>query len=76
MSELTSADTSLLSWVHQSGVSAHTLSVRFHPGSLVVQCQSLDDAAMLWETRSRLQMPGRELCFRVNGVFYVGAMMV
>lgn len=73
MTELNTADYSLLSWVYQTGISAHSLSIRFHQGSLMVQCQTLEQAMMLWETRSKLQMPGTELCFHVNDTFYVGA---
>ncbi|HEY9623125.1 MAG TPA: hypothetical protein V6C78_22405 [Crinalium sp.] len=73
MFELDASDYSLLSWVYQSGVSVHSLSIRFHQGSLIVNCQTLEEAVKLWETRSRLHMPGRELCFQVNGTFYVGA---
>jgi len=73
MSELTSADYSLLAWLQQSGVSAQALSIHFQRGGLMVQCQTLEDATKLWETRSTLQMPGMEVCFRVNGVFYVAA---
>lgn len=75
MFELNTADYSLLSWVYQAGISAHSLSIRFHPGSLVVNCKTVEQAMQLWEQRSRLQMPGKELCFRVNGTFYVGATM-
>ena len=73
MFDLTAADYSLLSWVQQSGVAAHALSLRFHPGCLMVQCQTLEDATKLWERRSILQLSGIELCFRVNGVFYMAA---
>jgi hypothetical protein len=75
MFELTPADYSLLAWVHQSGVSAHNLSLRFHQGNLIVHCATLEDAVALWELRSCLQMPGKEVCFQVNGTFYVGATM-
>jgi len=71
MFDLTPADYSLLSWIQQSGVTAHSLSIRFHLGSLIVQCQTLEDATKLWELRSILQLSGIELCFRVNGVFYL-----
>ncbi|MGI0489387.1 hypothetical protein ACN4EK_28565 [Pantanalinema rosaneae CENA516] len=73
MLELTAADYSLLSWVYQSGVSPHSLSLRFQHDSLIVQCQTIEEAMKLWEQRSLLQMPGKELCFRVNGTFYIGA---
>ncbi len=73
MFELTPADRSLLSWIHQVGVRASNLSVKFLHGNLIVQCQSVEDAAQLWEKRSILEMPGKELCFQVNGNFYVGA---
>jgi hypothetical protein len=73
MLELNAADYSLLAWVQQAGVSAHALSIRFHSGSLIVNCQTLEEAVQLWEGRSCLQMPDRELCFRVNGTLYVGA---
>lgn len=73
MLELTAADYSLLSWIQQAEVSAHSLSIRFHQNTLVVQCQTIEAAVKLWEARSTLQMPGTELCFRVNGTFYVGA---
>jgi hypothetical protein len=71
MFDLTAADYSLLSWIHQSGVAAHSLSICFHPGCLMVQCQTLEDATKLWELRSILQRTDIELCFRVNGVFYM-----
>ncbi|MBL1177375.1 hypothetical protein [Pantanalinema sp. GBBB05] len=73
MLELNAADYSLLSWVQQAGVSAHSLSVRFQHDSLIVHCQTLEVAMRLWELRSCLQMPGKDLCFQVNGVFYIGA---
>ncbi len=75
MVELNSADYSLLSWVQQSEIPAHALSIRFLQGSLIVQCETLEQAAKLWETQSILQMPERELCFRVNDTLYVGALM-
>ncbi|HIK14070.1 MAG TPA: hypothetical protein IGS53_02025 [Leptolyngbyaceae cyanobacterium M33_DOE_097] len=75
MSELNATDFSLLSWVQQAGVSAHAFSVRFCPGSLVVNCYTLEDAVKLWESRSLLQISGMELCFQVNGTFYVGAVV-
>ncbi|MBD2183564.1 hypothetical protein H6S82_30585 [Planktothrix sp. FACHB-1355] len=71
MFDLTAADYSLLSWIQQSGIPAHSLSLRFHPGCLMVQCQTIEDATKLWERRSILQLSGIELCFRVNGVFYL-----
>ncbi|HEY9658922.1 MAG TPA: hypothetical protein V6C65_10755 [Allocoleopsis sp.] len=73
MLDLTPADYSLLSWVYQAGVSAQSLSIRFHHHTLVVQCQTTQEAVKLWERRSILQMPGTELCFRVKDTFYVGA---
>lgn len=73
MLEITAADYSLLSWVQQADVPAHSLSIRFNQRSLVVHCQTLEEAGQLWDKRSILQMPGMELCFRVNGTFYVGA---
>lgn len=71
MFDLTAADYSLLSWIQQSGIAAHSLSLRFHLGSLIVQCQTLEDATKLWELRSILQLGSIELCFQVNGVFYM-----
>ncbi|MFB2937573.1 hypothetical protein ACE1B6_20180 [Aerosakkonemataceae cyanobacterium BLCC-F154] len=71
MFDLTAADYSLLSWIQQSGVAAHSLSIGFRPGCLMVQCQTLEDATKLWELRSILQQTDIELCFRVNGVFYM-----
>lgn len=71
MFNLTAADYSLLSWVQQSGIAADSLSICFHPGCLMVQCQTLLDATKLWELRSILQLSDIELCFRVNGVFYM-----
>ena len=71
MFDLTAADYSLLSWIQQSGVAAHSLSLRFHQGCLMVQCQTLEDATKLWELRSILQLESTELCFRVNGIFYL-----
>lgn len=73
MFELNAADYSLLAWVYHANIPAHSLSLRFHAGSLMVHCQTIEAAMKLWETRSNLQMPGRELCFKVNGTFYVGA---
>ena len=73
--ELTAADFSLLSWVYQSGISAHSLSIQFHQDSLVAHCQTLEEAMKLWEKRSILQMPGKELCFQVDGKVYVGSAM-
>lgn len=73
MLELTPADYSLLAWIQQAGVSAHSLLLRFQHDSLIVHCQTLEVAVKLWEQRSCLQMPGKELCFRVNGIFYIGA---
>lgn len=73
MVELNTADYSLLSWLQQAAVPAHSLSIRFLQGCLMVQCHSLEDAMKLWEKRSVLQMPNQELCFRVNDTVYVGA---
>lgn len=73
MFELNATDKSLLSWVHQVGVPVESLSLQFNQGNLIVQCQSIEDATRLWEQRSLLHLPGKELCFRVNGTFYVGA---
>jgi len=75
MFELNATDLSLLSWVQQASVSAHDLSVRFCPGSLVVNCCTLEDAVKLWEVRSLLRISSMELCFQVNGTFYVGAVV-
>ncbi|MBD2321509.1 hypothetical protein H6G23_07370 [Desertifilum sp. FACHB-866] len=71
MFDLTAADYSLLSWILRSGVAADSLSICFHPGCLMVQCQTLEDATQLWELRSILQLGSIELCFQVNGVFYL-----
>jgi hypothetical protein len=73
MFELNATDYSLLTWVQQAAISAHSLSIRFHQSCLVVRCQTLEQAMKLWETRAILHMPGQELCFRVNNTFYVGA---
>lgn len=73
MTELNAADYSLLSWVQRAAIPAHALSIRFHQDTLIINCQTLEEAVKLWETRSILQLPGYELCFRVNDVFYVGA---
>lgn len=75
MVELTPADYSLLSWVQQSGVSAHAIALRFHHDTLIANCQAIEDAMKLWDKRDILQMPGKELCFRVNDTFYIGATM-
>lgn len=73
MFELNATDYSLLAWVQQSAISGHDLSIRFLQGSLIVQCQTLEQAVKLWEQRSILQLSGQELCFRVDGTVYVGA---
>jgi len=73
MVELTPADHSLLSWVSQTGISAHSLAFSFYHHNLIVHCQSVEDATKLWETRTILQMPGQELCFRVDDTFYISA---
>lgn len=73
MLELNATDYSLLTWVQQAAIPAHALSIRFHPGCLVVHCQTLEQAIRLWETRSTLQIAGLELCFHVNDTLYVGA---
>jgi hypothetical protein len=75
MVELNAADYSLLAWVHQAGVPADSLSIRFQQDNLIVNCETIEEAMKLWEMRSLLQMPGTELCFRVNGTLYVGATM-
>lgn len=73
MFELNATDYSLLAWVQQSAISVHNLSIRFLPGSLIVQCQTLEQAVKLWEQRSILQLSGQELCFQVDGTVYVEA---
>lgn len=73
MLELNATDYSLLSWVQQAGISAHSLSIRFIQGSLMVNCKTFEEAVSLWEKRSVLHLPGMELCFRVNGTVFVGA---
>lgn len=75
MFELNATDYSLLVWVEQSAISAHDLSIRFLQGSLIVQCQTLEQAVKLWEKRSLLHLSDRELCFRVEDVVYVGAVL-
>lgn len=75
MLELNAIDYSLLTWVQQAAVPAHALSIRFHPGCLVVHCQTLEQAIQLWETRATLQMSGQELCFHVDDTLYVGSAM-
>lgn len=75
MFELNAADYSLLSWIQQAGVPVHSLSVRFHPGCLMVHCQTLEQAMRLWEKRSNLQIGQKDLCFRVDDQVYVGATM-
>jgi hypothetical protein len=71
--ELNAADYSLISWIQRAEIPIHSLSIQFHPHCLMVQCQTLEAAIKLWETRSSLHIPQKEVCFCVNGTFYIGA---